>query len=196
MGTDVFALITKWEPMVADVRVARGLDFYREANAAYNDAFLAAQAARQPTPEPPERLLSYAVERTYRGGFTFVAAGRYYTLLRPRLPADVRTPVSAFLDMVYGGEPPDDLREDSGVAADSAVFYAMRPETVRLAHARAEAVPWDAFSEVAEGIVIPEMAGDRYTPDFESASPAMDTQRDWIAEAAATDRGIVVVITW
>jgi hypothetical protein len=195
VGTDIFALVTQWEPMVADFRAARGLDFYWDVNAADNDAFLAAQAAGRPVPEPPERLLSYAVQRPYSGGFSFVAAGWYYEFLRPLLPVDLRVPVSAFLDMVYGTDPSDDLREDSGVTGDSAVLYAMRPATVRLAHARAQALPWDSFYQVAEGIVVPEMIGDRRTPDFGSASIAMWAQRDWIAEAAATDRGIVVVIS-
>jgi hypothetical protein len=195
VGTDVFALIAEWEPMVADFQAARGLDFYWDANAAHDDAFLAAQAAGRSTPEPPERLLPYAVEREYLGGFSFVAAGWYYTFLRPLLPADLRGPVSAFLDTVYSEDPPDDLSEDSGVTADSDVRYAMRPETARLAHALAEAVPWDTLYEVAEGIIIPEMADDRYTPDFGSASTAIWMQRDWIAEAAATDCGIVVIIS-
>ncbi|QKG20837.1 hypothetical protein [Actinomadura verrucosospora] len=192
MGADVFALVTRWEPMVADFRAAGGLDFYWDVNAAYNDAFPAAEPVGRSV---PERLLSYAVERPYQGGFSFVSAGWYYGFLRPLLPVDLRVPVSAFLDMVYGEDPPDDLREDSAVAADSAYLYAMRPATVRLAHARAQALPWDTFYEVAEGIVVPEMDNDRYTPDFGSASIAMYVQRDWIAEAAATDCGIVVIIS-
>jgi hypothetical protein len=64
VGTDVFALIAEWEPMVAGFRGARGLGFYRDANVAHNDAFRAAQAAGRARPEPPERL----EPRVRRGG--------------------------------------------------------------------------------------------------------------------------------
>jgi hypothetical protein len=195
VGTDVFALITQWDPIVADFRAARSLDFYWDAYDPYNDAFLAAQAAGRPTPEPPEQLLPYAVERPYRGGFSFVAAGWYYTFLRPHLPDDLRASVSTFLDLVYGEDRPDDLHEDAGVRTDPSTFYTMRPATARLAHTHAEAVPWDALEEAAADIVVPEMVNDRHIPDFESALIAIHRQRDWIAEAAATDRGIVVIIS-
>jgi hypothetical protein len=55
MGTDVFALVTDWAPMVAAARADRGLGRYRRAAA------------------PPP----FATERHGAGGFGFLAAGQY-----------------------------------------------------------------------------------------------------------------------
>lgn len=199
MGTDVFALVTRWEPMVAAFRAARGLGFYWDANARQNEELEAARVAGKPASldDIPD-LLPYATERDFWGGRAFVQAGYYYGFMRRHLPPAMRDPADAFVRMLYQEDRTgsDDLSTDAGVPGDADVLYAMRPATVRSALARAAAVPWTALEEIGDQIVVPEMIDSRYVPNYTTfADHVLHQQREWLHEAAASDRGLVVIIS-
>jgi hypothetical protein len=198
MGTDVFALITRWEPMVEAFRSTGSLDFYWDANARQNEIYFAAQAAgkRIDLDALPE-LLPYAWEHRSTGGRGLIAADCYYDLLRDHLPAPLREPADAFVHMLYPEEPDhtDDLSTDSGTESDACVMYALRPSSVRAALRRFDAVPWTALSRIGERTVLPEMAGNRHMPNYSAFEAVLHQQWAWLSDAAARDHGVVAVIS-
>jgi hypothetical protein len=203
MGTDVFALTTRWEPMVAAFRSAGGLGFYWDANARHNEEPRATWAAgeRSASSGPPN-LLPYATESDFWGGRAFVVAGDYYDCLRPHLPVGLRKSADALMRLLYQGvfDPDprawsDDLSVDAGVPRDPDVLYAMRPATVRTALDRDGALPWADLARVAGRVTITEPWGRRYVPDYTAFESVIQHQRAWLREAAAADRGLVVIIS-
>ncbi|MBC6461337.1 hypothetical protein [Actinomadura sp. HBU206391] len=204
MGTDVFALVTHWEPMVAAFRAAGGLDFYWEANVRQNEELQAAWAAgRSAPPGDMPNLLPYADEHDFWGGRAFMVAGEYYDSLRPHLPPDLRDPADAFVRMLYpdnfrtGYETrSNDLSVDAGAPCDPDVLYAMRPATVRAALDRAAAVPWAALARIGDRTTLPERPDSRYVPEYATWEAIVHHQREWLHEAATTDRGLVVIMSY
>jgi hypothetical protein len=197
---DVYALITQWDPMVAAYRDAGGLGFFWDANLRQIEELDAAEAAGKPISykDIPDRL-PYAIERDFGVGRSFMEASRYYYYFAPHLPPAIRDPADAFVDMLYPDDPADsdDLSADAGAPRDGNVAYAMRPATVRTALDRAAAVPWTAMAEIGERTVVPEMADSRYVSDYAMfADCVFYQQRDWLREAAAAGRGLVVILSF
>ncbi|WP_329518797.1 hypothetical protein [Spirillospora sp. NBC_01491] len=179
MGTDVFALITRWEPMVDAFRSSGSLDFYWNAL---------------------PKLLPYAWQHRISGGYGFVEAAWYYDALREHLPVHVRTPADAFVRMLYARllfaeASSDDLKADSGGQGDECVLYALRPSSVRSALERFDSVPWDALSEIGARTVDPPRTGDRYVPDFDAFETVLYQHCRWLRDAAARDHGVVAIIS-
>jgi hypothetical protein len=201
VGTDVFALVTEWEPMVTACRTAKGMDFYWDAVGRQNDLLWAAQEAGTPVDiDTLPELLPFAVDRALTNGSAFLAAGWYYEFFRPHLPESLREPADAFLGMIYPAacglpDSPNDLCVDAGLSEVEDVPYAMRPATVRRALGLADAVPWDAMRAVGDRTDVIEMATDRRVPDYGSFDVAVCQQRDWLGEAAGAGRGLVVIIS-
>jgi hypothetical protein len=186
--------------MVAAFRDSRGLEFYWDANVRRNDELEAAQiAGRSDSYQYIRDLLPYAFTRDFATGRGFVEAGIYYDCFREHLPPAVRERADAFFRMLYPEdlERTDDLSTDAGVPPDADIRYAMRPATVRTALARAAAVPWTVMAEIGERTVVPEMSDSRYVPDYSLfADHLVYQQRAWLSEAAAADRGLVVLMSY
>ncbi|WP_255953123.1 hypothetical protein [Streptomyces odontomachi] len=198
MGTDVFALITDWEPMVDAFRTAGDFEFYWDANARQNDRFLAAQAAGTSFDLDAEpELLPYAREHHIFGGFGFVAVEWYFDKLRASLPPHLREPLETFVRTLYAEDPRDcdDLAADGATGRDSSVLYALRPASVRRAVERFEAVPWDELRELDRRETLPELDEERYVPCFGAFEAVLRQQRAWLGDAAECGRGVVAVIS-
>lgn len=199
MGTHVFGLITRWEPMVDDYRATGSFDFYWDANVRQNDMLSAAQAAGTPFDlDALPELLPYAYEHRFFGGFGHIAAEWYHAALRHRLPPHLREPLTMWVRSLYGEDGArdcDDLAADSGMRGDRSVLYALRPSSVRTALERFGAVPWEELEEFAGRLELPEMAEDRYVPDFGAFEAMLWQQREWLSDAAERDRGVVAVVS-
>ncbi len=171
MGTDVFALVTEWKPMVDAFRATGNLDFVWRSSS----------------------ILPYAATQPFWCGPALVTADTYYEMLRAEMPADLVAEVDPFVRMLYPGNRSgtDDLAIDAGHAPDPVVFYSMRPQTVRVTWEHAAAMSWE-WLRLAGGHL---RIGDRYVPDYDTFEAILDAQFGWLRHAARLDRGLIVVVS-
>lgn len=172
--------------MVADYRATGSMRFY----------WLADDPVDLDTPTLP-----YTVERDFTAGWAFQAAGHFYESLRPHLADPLLASTDAFLRMIYpdacGADNIVDLFDDAGGASgdDDGLYYAMRPDTVTKAVARAAAVEWPSIEATARGVADQLVTDPRYMPDVDWFQYVVDHHVRWLREAAETDRGLVVLIS-
>ncbi len=186
MGYDAFCLIADWPLAVEAYGVARGMGFYWSA------------------PEPDdltEPTLPFAVERDFAGGWAFQEARWFYESLRPHLSEPQRERSDALLGMLYPRSDFDwinDLAIDADVEppAGDYVFYAMRPATVRHAITMADGVPWVELEGVANSVLDQLATDDRWLPDVESFLQVVRWHLDSLREAAESDRGAIVLVSF
>ncbi|WP_326796628.1 hypothetical protein OG946_15100 [Streptomyces sp. NBC_01808] len=185
MSFDVICLIAEWAPAVAACRASHGTDFYWDA------------------PESPDGsvVLPFAIER-WRRGFDFIEAGFYYEILRPQLPGQLRDEADAFLGCIYDDlgqgcpEPPEDLADDAGIELEEyETHYSMRPAMVRAVLERARSVSWPGIEQAAVRAAMPARTTRYDVRDMEHFRRIVGMQETWLAEAARTGRGLIVMLS-
>jgi hypothetical protein len=198
VGVDTYALLVDWEPTVAAYRRCGGMDFPWDAS-------------------------PYVATRTLSPGSLILSAWDYYRWLRATLPPELLHPAALFLDMlspwdprpmpgeqVTGAHPDDvpvdhipvdDLHADAGyrgLRRYRGLAYSMRPETVRQAVRRADLVRWDDIEVAAElmDLRLPPPPDHRGHMDADLfVSVVIGQHRQWLADAAALDRGMVMIVS-
>lgn len=185
MGVNIIGLVADWEPTVAAYRET-GTDFYFDLD--------------------EDEELPFAEEDYLPGFKRFLNTADFYLKIQAELAASDRERLEPFLRWVSafdldgkwrsGTDPADDLRADAGGRADGSVLFAMRPAKVLDALALAERLPWRAIEAACGRVDLSDAAGDIWRiegyGDFEWI---LTTYIDWMKEAAAAGRGLVVLVS-
>ena len=182
MGVDIYGLVADWDATVAAAREAGGLDFFWDVDE-----------------------LPYADEFYLPSGRRYYEVADYYGYVRRHLPGRLRAPADAAFGMVCPGwgeeflvEDRDDLSADAGVQCGD-LIYAFRPATARAV--AAIEVPWDELRAIGERHPIPDDCTD---PPREYLNTVLDwddfewrirTHLECVADAAATGRGVLAIIS-
>lgn len=200
MGFDVFALTTEWQPMVDDYRRAGSFEFYWQLNAAHNDreAELNARGIFSSL-DDEEELLPYAKESKRFGNYGHATVRHYFDhVLTPKVKPKLLEPLRRALDLILpenGSR--DDLADDADRPHDSDVLYAVRPAGVpEVLEALRNIDPGDHVWWATEQLGEAATWDDRYVPDFGAFEAALTLHEDWLHEAAAQRRGLVVVLSY
>jgi hypothetical protein len=187
MGVNFIGLIAEWAPAVEAYR-ASGTDFYWD------------------TDEDAE--LPFADE-DYLGGFKrLMDLSNCYLKISPELSDEEREGIEPFLRLVGGFEterdreldtsPVNDLLADAGGSPrpDEYIPFTMRPSTVRLALELAEYIPWKALEAACARTDFSDVAGNSwFLQGYDDLEWMLDIYLDWMKQAAALDRGLIVLVS-
>jgi hypothetical protein len=185
MSVEIIALIADWQPAVEAYR-SSGTDFYFELDE---------------DEEPP------FAEVDDLGGFKrFLNTESFYYKLASELPASERERLEPFLRLIGAYHTPEDweqefepandlLSDAGGPPPEDPMMFAMRPSKVPLALEFAEAIPWEAVEAACGRLDLTAAREDVWRiSGFDDFSWILTTYINWIKRAAATGRGLIVIV--
>jgi hypothetical protein len=186
MGVSFIGLIAEWAPAVEAYR-ASGTDFYWD------------------TEEDAE--IPFA-EEDYVGGFKrFLDLSSFYLKIQPELSDRDRECIEPFLRLVGGFQTAEDLKLDThpvndllvdagGPQPEEYIPFTMRPSTVRLALELAEYIPWQALEAACDRVDFSDVAGDSwFLQGYDDLEWMLGIYLSWLKEAAAANRGLIVLVS-
>lgn len=176
-------LIAEWAPAVEAYRAA-GTDFYWDTD--------------------EDEDLPFPAEEDYLSGFKrFQDLRNCYARIRPQLLPAEREGVEPFLRLVRGFGY-DDYRDlDNDLLADAGgpppeepIEFAMRPSTVHRALELAAKIPWQALEAACDRTDFSDAVGKIWRlQGYGDLHWMLGIYLGWMKEAAAADRGLIVLVS-